>query len=89
MGSTELREESGKAQDKSATAHPSLPQFMITNEKEVLYAQIIRRQPGCFVRRIWAHEISVFVPRLRDIAHPCSGSAQDLTRICSGCAEAC
>jgi len=34
----------------------------------------------CFVRRIWAHEISFFVPRPRDVAHPGSGPAQDLLR---------
>jgi len=38
----------------------------------------------CFVRRIWAHEISIFVPHPRDIAHPGSGSAQSLLRIGSG-----
>jgi len=29
----------------------------------------------CCVRRIWAHKISVFVPRPRDTARPGSGSA--------------
>ena len=38
----------------------------------------------CFVRRIWAHKISFFVPRPRDVAHPGSGPAQDWLRICSG-----
>ena len=33
--------------------------------------------------RIWAHAISFFVPRPHDIAHPGSGSAQSLLRICS------
>jgi len=39
---------------------------------------------SCFVRRIWAHKISRFVPRPRDVAHPGSGPAQDWLRICSG-----
>jgi len=30
----------------------------------------------CFVRRIWAHKISFFVHRPRDVAHPGSGPAQ-------------
>jgi len=38
----------------------------------------------CFVRRIWAHKISFFVPRPRDVAHPGSGPAQDWLRFCSG-----
>jgi len=38
----------------------------------------------CFVRRIWAREISFFVPRARDVAHLGSGPAQSLLRICSG-----
>ena len=37
---------------------------------------IVVIQPG-FLRRIWAHQISFFVPRLRDVAHPGSGPAQD------------
>jgi hypothetical protein len=32
--------ESGEAQDESATAHPSSPQLRMTNEKEILCAQI-------------------------------------------------
>ena len=39
---------------------------------------------NCFVRRIWAYEISLFVPRPRDIAHSDSGSAQDWLRIFLG-----
>ena len=39
---------------------------------------------NCFVRRIWAHQFSLFVPRSRDVAYPGSGPAQDLLRICSG-----
>jgi hypothetical protein len=38
----------------------------------------------CNVRRIWAHEISIFVSRARDVAHPDSTSTQPLLRICSG-----
>ena len=33
---------------------------------------------GCLVRRIWAHQVSLFVSRSRDIDHPGSGSAQGL-----------
>jgi len=40
-----LREESGEAQDKSATAHPSSGR---RTKKEISCAQIRRRQPGCF-----------------------------------------
>ena len=36
----------------------------------------------CFVRRIWGHKISFFVPRPRDVAHPG-------LRIGSGFAQAC
>jgi len=39
----------------------------------------------CFVRRIWAHQVSLFVSRSRDIALPCSGPAQDLLRIAQAC----
>ena len=39
---------------------------------------------ACYMRRIWAHEISFSVPRPRDTAHPGSGPAQSLLRICSG-----
>ena len=35
----------------------------------------------CYVRRIWAHRISFFVPRVRDTAHPGSGSVQDSLRL--------
>ena len=38
----------------------------------------------CYVRRMLDHEISIFVPRPRDIASPGSGSAQYLLRIGSG-----
>ena len=38
----------------------------------------------CYMRRIWAHKISFFVPRSRDTAHPGSGPAQDSLRIRSG-----
>jgi len=38
----------------------------------------------CFMRRIWANKISLFVPRPRDVPHPSSGPAQDWLRICSG-----
>jgi len=31
---------------------------------------------SCFLRRIWAHQISFFVPRPRNVAHPGSGPAQ-------------
>jgi len=41
-----------------------------------------------YVRRIWAHEISFFVPRRRDIAHPNSSSAQSLLRIFSESSQA-
>ena len=37
----------------------------------------------CSMGRIWAHEISIFVVCLHDIAHPSSGLAQSLRRICS------
>lgn len=40
----------------------------------------VREQPGCFVQRIWAHQISFFVPRLRDIASPGSDSTPSLFR---------
>ena len=43
----------------------------------------------CFVRRIWAHKISLFVPRPRDVAHPGSGPAWVRLRMCSGFAQAC
>jgi len=36
------------------------------------------------MRRIWAYEISFFVPRPRDTAHPGSGLAQSLPSLCSG-----
>jgi hypothetical protein len=35
----------------------------------------------CFRRRIWAHQISLFVPCSRSNDHPSSGSAQDLLRL--------
>jgi len=38
----------------------------------------------CYMRRIWAHRISFFVPRPRDTAHPGSGPAQARLRMCSG-----
>ena len=58
--------------------------------KKTWSAQICLRLLGCkkphidcFVRRrIWAHEISLFVPRPRDNDHhPGSGLAQDLLRL--------
>jgi len=41
-------------------------------------------RPPCYMRRIWAHEISFFIPRGGDVAHLGSGPAQSLLRICSG-----
>jgi len=43
----------------------------------------------CYMRRIWPHRISFFVPRPRDTAHPGSGPAQGRLRLCSGFAQAC
>ena len=37
------------------------------------------------MRRMWAHEIPIFVPRPRGIAHPGSASAQSLLRIFQAC----
>jgi len=57
--------------------------------------QIVMAKPGrhwsapgrgfyCNMRRIWAHKISLFVPRSRDVAHPGSGPAQGRLRAGSG-----
>jgi alpha-1,3-mannosyltransferase len=43
-----------------------------------------RTRIQCCVRRIWAHNISFFVSRPRDVAYPGSGQAQSLLRLCSG-----
>jgi len=31
---------------------------------------LAKKWKGCFVRRIWAYEVSLFVPHSHNIAHP-------------------
>ena len=73
---------SGKHQGTNQLQLTPAPDY--ERKKEIFYAQIRRILPGCNVRRIWALKISCFIPRPRGIAHPGSGPALDLLRICSG-----